>query len=527
MNGKPKKIVPGVNVRDLCRINRLDPPPFIRINPGDNVAVALRPLRKGEVLEGLSAALPEDIPLGHKVALADISGGERILKYGYPIGAAVHSINAGSHVHTHNVRTLLSETPEYRYTPGAKGSGGNASLTAPEISVFRRKDGQMGIRNEIWIIPTVGCVNRTAESLAAWADREFASASRDGASIDGVFAWTHPYGCSQMGSDHETTRTILADLVKHPNAAAVLVLALGCENNTVESFKQALGSYGNDRDRVAFLVIQDCEDEIAEGKKLLTVLAETAKKARREPAPASELIIGMKCGGSDGLSGITANALVGQVCDDLTGMGASAILTEVPEMFGAEQMLLDRCETPELFNKTVSLIEDFKGYYRSHNQVVYDNPSPGNKAGGITTLEDKSCGCVQKGGSVPVRGVYRYGERITERSGLVLLEGPGNDIVSTTAMAAAGAHLILFTTGRGTPLGASVPTIKIASNSELAQKKAHWIDFDAGRLLIEEAGAVRGDLFQLIMDVVSGLKKTRNELNGYREIAIFKNGVTL
>jgi altronate hydrolase len=421
------------------------------------------------------------------------------------------------------VRTLLSETPEYRYTPAAKGPGdAAASVTVPEISVFRRKDGQIGIRNEIWIIPTVGCVNRAAESLAAWADREFA-----GGAIDGVYAWTHPYGCSQMGNDHETTRTVLADLVKHPNAAAVLVLSLGCENNTVESFKRVLGPYGNDRDRVAFLVTQECEDEIAEGKKLLTVLAETAKKARRESAPASELIIGMKCGGSDGLSGITANALVGQVCDVLTGFGASAILTEVPEMFGAEQILMDRCENRELFNKTVSLIEDFKGYYQSHNQVVYDNPSPGNKAGGITTLEDKSCGCVQKGGKSPVRGVYRYGERITEKPGLVLLEGPGNDIVSSTAMAAAGAHLILFTTGRGTPLGAPVPTIKIASNSELAQKKANWIDFDAGRLLVEDGSTVRNDLFQLILDVVSGVKKTRNELNGYREIAIFKNGVTL
>ncbi len=384
----------------------------IRIHPDDTVVVALRPLKKGEVTAlpgGGSISVAGDIPAGHKMAVGDIAAGDRIIKYGYSIGEAQAAIPAGSHVHTHNMKTLLSETPEYHYNP--QSAAAYAQVPAddggiPEIDVFRRKDGQIGIRNEVWIVPTVGCVNRSAEALAAWADVEYTKAYN----IDGVYAWPHPYGCSQMGEDHAATRTILADLVKHPNAGAVLVIGLGCENNTVEEFKKVLGDY--DPERVQFLITQQVSDEIAEGRQILKKLAEYAGTFKREKAKASELIIGMKCGGSDGFSGITANALVGQVCDTITVMGGSAILTEVPEMFGAEQMLMDRCETPELFEKTVRLITDFKNYYISHNQVVYENPSPGNKEGGITTLEDKSCGCVQKGGKAPVRGVYKYGERI-------------------------------------------------------------------------------------------------------------------
>jgi altronate hydrolase len=498
---------------------------LIKINESDNVAVALCPLEKGETLTlpaGSLLTAEEDIPEGHKIALRDLEAGERIVKYGLPIGAASGGIKKGAHVHTHNVRTLLTEKAEYHYRPADKREA-RAPRDIPDISVFRRKDGRVGIRNEIWIIPTVGCVNRTAEILARWADGEYG-----GSAVDGVYALTHPYGCSQMGKDHETTKTILADLAKHPNAAAVLVVSLGCENNSLDGFKEALGEYAEDAERMAFLVTQDWEDEIARGKELLAALAAQAAKARREPAKLTEVVTGLKCGGSDGFSGITANALTGHLCDKLCAIGASVILTEVPEMFGAEQMLMDRCETRELFDKTVALIENFKGYYRAHNQAVYENPSPGNKAGGITTLEDKSCGCVQKGGTAPVRGVYRYGERVAPgQGGVLLLDGPGNDLVSSTAMTAAGAHLILFTTGRGTPLGAPVPTIKIASNSGLARKKANWIDFDAGAVLSGDMEALGSRLLDLIISVVSGRGKTQNELNGYREIAIFKNGVTL
>ncbi|MDR0411103.1 MAG: altronate dehydratase family protein [Treponema sp.] len=495
---------------------------IIRINSTDTVAVALESLAKGEsvVVEGKTLVCLEDIPRGHKVALKNINKGEKVVKYGCVIGAAVQDILTGAHVHTHNLKTLLTETPVYHWTQPPVPA---PYTSAPDIQAFRRKDGRIGVRNEIWIVPTVGCVNRTAQKLADWADAEFAERN-----VDGVFAWTHPYGCSQMGDDHETTRTALADLVKHPNAGAVLVVSLGCENNTLESFKSLLGEYAQDHERIRFLVTQESVDEIEDGKKLLMELAAHAEQVKREPITADKLVIGMKCGGSDGLSGVTANALVGLICDMLTEFGASVVLTEVPEMFGAEQMLMDRCENKELFDRTVRLIEDFKEYFRFYGQTVYENPSPGNKAGGVTTLEDKSCGCVQKSGSSIVRGVYRYGERVPlGTGGLVLLEGPGNDIVSTTAMTAAGVHLILFTTGRGTPLGAPVPTIKIASNSELAQKKPNWIDFDASRLLSEDAPALCAELLQLILDTACGKVQTKNELNDYREIAVFKNGVTL
>jgi len=486
--------------------------PLYQIKNTDNVGVALSPIG--------------DIPQGHKVALKDIEPEEQIIKYGFPAGKATRHIKKGQHVHTHNVKTLLSQTPEYNYNPTQPLENRlleQVPAQIPKIDVFRRIDGSIGIRNEIWIIPAVGCVNKTAEMLAGWAEKEIS-----GNGIDGVYAWTHPYGCSQMGGDHEATKTILANLAKHPNAAAVLVLFLGCENNTFAEFKSALGSYAEDSERIVFLVTQDCADELEEGKALLKKLATNAGKAKREKAKISELIVGMKCGASDGFSGITANPLAGKVCDTLCGMGASFILTEVPEMFGAEQILMDRCETRDLFDKTVSLISDFKEYFHNHNQVIYENPSPGNKAGGITTLEEKSIGCVQKGGNAPVRGVYRYGERVSPNlGGLALLDGPGNDIVSTTVMTAAGAHIILFTTGRGTPLGAPVPTIKISSNSSLAEKKAAWIDFNSGDIFEAGDEALCSELLELITDIVSGRKKAKNEINGYREIAIFKNGVTL
>jgi altronate hydrolase len=390
------------------------------------------------------------------------------------------------------------------------------------FQVYRRPDGQVGIRNEIWIIPTVGCVNGIARTLARWGE-EFC---RGEAGIDGVYAWTHPHGCSQLGEDHEATRRILKGLALHPNAGAVLILSLGCENNTLESFREFLGPHAEDERRMAFLSCQDCGDEIAEGKRLLKRLAGYASAARREEAGPAGLVLGLKCGGSDGLSGVTANALAGRICDTFCAWGAGAILTEIPEVFGAEQVLLDRCESRELFDQAVSLIENFKAYYRSQGQPIYENPSPGNKAGGISTLEEKSCGCVQKGGRSPIRGLCRYGERAAG-PGLKLLEGPGNDMVSATALAAAGAQLILFTTGRGTPLGAPAPLIKIASNSALARRKPGWIDFDAGRLLGEDPDLIHGELLRLIGAVISGRTKTRGEEHDCREIAIFKNGVTL
>ncbi|WP_320129135.1 altronate dehydratase family protein [uncultured Sphaerochaeta sp.] len=502
---------------------------ILQITAEDIVAVAIEPLAKGQIIKVGNKTITciEDIPPGHKMALRDIAKGEKIIKYGYPIGEAREAIAQGSHVHANNIHTLLQEANEYSYDEKIAKSFMDKAETMkktwkdkiPTIKAYQRKNGEIGIRNEIWIVPTVGCVNKIAENLIEWA-----KTALSGYKFDGIHVWSHPYGCSQLGADHEATRTILSDLVHHPNAGGVLVLSLGCENNTPESFKALVGP--TDPDRVKYLICQEVEDELATGKKLLTELAETLSKDTRVPVPMSKLIVGFKCGGSDGFSGITANPLVGRFCDELTAMGGTSILTEVPEMFGAEQLLMNRAINKEVFDQTVNLINDFKDYFVKHNQVIYENPSPGNKAGGISTLEDKSLGCIQKGGQAPVEAVLNYGDRVTH-SGLNLLSGPGNDIVSTTALTACGAHLILFTTGRGTPLGAPVPTVKIASNSAMAEKKANWIDFDAGRLLREDNENVLSDLLTLIEEVASGTYLAKNEQNGYAEISLFKDGVIL
>lgn len=435
---------------------------------------------------------------GHKYAVKDIAKGESVIKYGFPIGIAKENIKAEEHVHTRNLKTALSGEQEYVYSPTSQNL---VKENAPMISAYQRKNGDIGIRNDIWIIPTVGCVNSIANSLAQ---------------KTGAFAFIHPYGCSQLGDDLLVTQKILCNLIKHPNAGGVLVLGLGCENNNINELKQVLGEY--DAERIKFLNAQDCVDEIAEGIEIIQKLQQQARTDHRADIPISKLKIGLKCGGSDGLSGITANPLVGRITDKITAVGGTAILTEVPEMFGAEQMLMNRCADENVFNAAVKLINNYKKYFISHNQPVSENPSPGNKEGGITTLEEKSLGCVQKGGKAPVTAVLDYGD-IAVKAGLNLLNGPGNDMVAVTNLTAAGCHLILFTTGRGTPLGAPVPTIKISTNIKLADKKAGWIDFDAQLHNDEE-------LFNLIIDTANG-KETKNEMNGYREIAIFKDGVTL
>ena len=487
---------------------------LIHIHPADSVAVALRDIPKGTVFHGVAAKA--DIPQGHKMALKPIAAGESITKYGCRIGYAVVDIAEGEWVHTHNLITGLEGECAYTYRP---------SFSVPDTAApasfrgFRRKNGAVGIRNEIWIIPTVGCVNGIAEALAK-ENQDLVEGS-----VEGLFAFPHPYGCSQTGADHATTRKLLAALAKHPNAGAVLVVSLGCENLTVDQFTAELGEY--DPERIAFLTCQKVEDEMEEGRVLLQRLAAYAGGFRRSEIPADELVIGLKCGGSDGLSGVTANPAVGRFSDLLTAQGGSAILTEVPEMFGAEQFLLERCTDETVFQKAVDMVNGFKHYYLDHHESVYENPSPGNRAGGITTLEDKSCGCIQKGGSAPVTDVIGYGESVT-RKGLNLLNGPGNDLVSVTALAAAGAHMVLFTTGRGTPFGAPVPTVKIATNTPLAEKKPGWIDLNAGGIAdgnstIEETARY---IMETVLQVASG-KQTKNEQQGYRGIAIWKDGVTL
>ncbi len=488
-----------------------------QIHKDDNVAVAISAITAGSMIMvgDQTVAAAEDIPAGHKMALKSIPSGAAIIKYGYPIGNATAQIPAGSWVHTHNIKTGLGDMVDYTYAPQESSLG---ETEKAQFMGFERKDGKVGVRNEVWIIPTVGCVNNVAGKIAAKA-QSFVTGS-----VEEVIAYPHPYGCSQMGEDQESTRQILADLINHPNAGGVLVLGLGCENSNIKELKKYIGEY--DPERVKFLVCQETEDEITDGVQLVKELIDYAVGFTREPLDAGRLVIGLKCGGSDGFSGITANPLVGGFSDRLISKGGTTILTEVPEMFGAETILMNRCEDQKLFEKTVSLINNFKNYFKSHNQTIYENPSPGNKDGGISTLEDKSLGCTQKSGSAPVKGVLEYGQ-VVETPGLNLLSAPGNDLVAATALAASGAHIVLFTTGRGTPFASPVPTVKISSNSNLAGKKKNWIDFNAGALLEgRENDEMVQDLFDYVLRVASG-EKVCSEAAGYHDMAIFKKGVTL
>ncbi|MBE6323362.1 MAG: altronate dehydratase [Bacteroidales bacterium] len=493
---------------------------ILKINPADNVVVAIQPQSAGAVItvDGKKITVLEDVPAGHKIAIKDLAEGENVIKYGFPIGHAKEAKAAGSWMNENNIKTNLAGLLSYEYHPK------DVQLDIPDeertFLGYRRKDGQVGIRNEVWIIPTVGCVNGIIQKLCERLRNETKCAG-----VDGIYCFPHNYGCSQLGGDHENTKKILRDMVHHPNAGAILVVGLGCENNQPDVFEQFCGDY--DKERVRFLVTQKVHgDEVEVGMEILRDLYELAKKDKRVAVPMSELRVGLKCGGSDGFSGITANPLLGMFSDWLVAQGGTTVLTEVPEMFGAETILMDRCANKELFDQTVSLINDFKDYFLSHGEPVGENPSPGNKAGGISTLEDKALGCTQKCGKSLVRGVLPYGERLQVK-GLNLLSAPGNDLVASTALASSGCHLVLFTTGRGTPFGTYVPTMKISTNSTLYNNKPNWIDFNAGVIADGEDMRTTCKRFtDFIIDVASG-RQTNNELNGYHEIAIFKTGVTL
>jgi len=497
----------------------------IRIDPADNVFVALHALSAGQSIYTLT--LPVDIPAGHKIALRNITAGEPIVKYGYPIGVASEDIPAGAHVHSHNLRSSLdAQLSDLPFAAVAKPfTAANTSGQRASFIGYRRSDGRAATRNEIWIVNTVGCVNHAAERIAAAAIRELAV---PGSGIDGVFAFTHPFGCSQLGDDLKHTQKVLAGLVNHPNAAAVLILGLGCENNQMALFLDQLGPLA--RERIRYFNAQEVADELESGLAAVRELAAYARQFKPEPIDASELVIGMKCGGSDGFSGVTGNPLVGRIADRLADAGGTVLLTEVPEMFGAERVLLERATDEKVFNDVIALVNDFRSYFRRYNEPIDENPSPGNKAGGITTLAEKSLGCVQKGGRAPIRQVLAYGQAATAGlGGIALLNAPGNDGVSSTAMTIAGAHLILFTTGRGTPMGFPVPTIKISTNTDLSTRKPGWIDFNAGALADGTATSdeLAEQLWSLVLGVASSHRLARNESNGYREISIWKDGVTL
>lgn len=491
---------------------------YILINEKDNVCVALNDIKKGTVINvsGKNLTVTEDIVRGHKIAISDIKANCDIIKYGNPIGHATTDISAGSHVHTHNMKTNLKDLLSYTYNPVLCDTKPVTDIPKTFMG-YKRADG-VGVRNEIWIIPTVGCVN----SIAAKIEKD--NADKAHGSVEKILAFSHPYGCSQMGEDQESTRKILADLINHPNAGGVLVLGLGCENSNISVLKNYIGDY--DENRVKFLQCQDSEDEFEDAAHLIDELVEYAGSFKREECDVSELVIGLKCGGSDGLSGITANPTVGLFSDMLCSLNGTTILTEVPEMFGAEIILMNRCKTPELFDKTVCLINNFKEYFIKNDQEIYENPSPGNKAGGISTLEDKSFGCTQKSGSTYVKGVLEYADRVKEK-GLNLLSAPGNDLVAATALAASGAQIVLFTTGRGTPFASPVPTVKISTNSALAEKKDKWIDFNCGVLTEgKDRMTLAKEFYSYVLSVASG-KEVKSEIAGFHDLAIFKRGVTL
>lgn len=492
---------------------------YIKIDSKDNVIITLADYPKESLIHSEDSVIEllSDIAMGHKVATKDIQAGEMIIKYGEIIGIASESILKGAHVHVHNVKTHLSDIDSYNYNPSFNKL--NNKLKERKINVYARENGEIAIRNELWIVPTVGCVNATAQQI-----KKMFLKSVDELSIDGVHVFTHNYGCSQMGEDHLNTRLTLQDIVKHPNAGGVLVLGLGCENNQVGVFEETLGNYN--KDRVQFLISQEVDNELESGVRILESLYHKMKDDVRIERSIGDLKIGLECGGSDGLSGITANPLLGEFSDYLITHKGTSVLTEVPEMFGAEHILMKRCQDQSVFNKTVKLINDFKNYYKNHNQVIYDNPSPGNKNGGITTLEEKSLGCIQKAGRSPIMDVLDYGELLKVK-GVNLISAPGNDLVATTALGISGCHIVIFTTGRGTPFGGFVPTVKVSTNSELALKKPHWIDFDAGQLTSNRTmESLLEDFIEYICDVCSG-KLVNNEINDFREIAIFKSGVTL
>ncbi|MCL2086546.1 MAG: altronate dehydratase family protein [Oscillospiraceae bacterium] len=500
----------------------------IKINGADNVIVAINAVSKGfEVkLDGVSIIVNHDVPAGHKIAICDIDNAQPVIKYGERIGFAKGDIKTGDWVHVHNLKTALSGKVEYTYNPVDVTNSPKATMTPRTFNGFLRENGTAGVRNEVWIIPTVGCVNGTVKLLEQYGrERLKEKFATGGSPVNELIAFPHPYGCSQMGEDQENTRKVLANLVNHPNAGAVLVVGLGCENSGVGILKDYIGQYNPDR--VKFLIAQDHDDEVAVGEKLLDELIEHAAMARRTELPVSKLVIGLKCGGSDGFSGITANPVVGEFSDLLVSMGGTSILTEVPEMFGAEQILMNRAKDGNVYNEIVSLINNFKEYYEKADMPIYENPSPGNKAGGISTLEDKSLGCTQKSGTSPVCGVSEYGERV-KTNGLNLLCAPGNDLIAATALAAAGAQIVLFTTGRGTPFASPVPTVKISSNTALFTKKAGWIDFNTGYAVdgTRTITQLSADLLDFVIETANGKLIKSEELKLY-DMAIFKTGVTL
>lgn len=496
----------------------------IKLYPQDTVALATSELKKGQTVtvDGETITLLDDIPNAHKIALKDFETGEAVRKYDNIIGYASKPIKKGEWIHSHNEVTGLGKSKEYTYDFNPISIfPGESDKT---FMGYDRADGGAGIRNHLAIISTVFCANGPLRKLARMAEAKYPATEN----FDGIIAFDQEFGCSQTGKDLVTTCKIIAGIAKNANFGGVLLVSNGCEMAIPSVLEQYMGDY--DKKRIRTLTLQEVEDEFTAGMELIDEIMEEMKDDKRTPININRLHIAMNCGGSDGYSGITANTLLGTLCDTLVKEGAIMNMTEVPEMMGAEHILMNRAADKSIFDDIVKMMYDYDAYFARYGEKAADNPTQGNKAGGLTTLEEKSLGCIQKGGHCAVMEVLEYGERAT-KNGFVLVSGPGNDLAGVSGQIAAGAVLTIFTTGRGTPCGFAGPTFRLASNTALATRKSNWIDYDAGRLLTaktpEEVEALNKELYDAIMATVNGQYRTRTEENGYYILGALKDGVTL
>lgn len=485
---------------------------LLRLHPKDNVALALRPLPSGArvSVEGISLFTRDPIPYGHKVALVSIPKGGRIIKYGYPIGRAVRSISPGEHVHVHNTESGRAHGDTAR--PVIREESSLIPRFPQDTFLgFRRQDGRVGVRNHVLVMASVHCVNGGVERI--------------GREVPGVVALPHIYGCSQLGEDLAQTRRVLEGYVSHPNVGATLIVGLGCEALPTRELVDGLRDRGY---RVELLLLQEIGGSraaVRKGKELAAELLGEVGKLRPEPVPLSELVVGVECGGSDAWSGVTANPAVGAIADALVAHGGTVILSEVTEFIGAEHILAARAISPEVGKAILRAVARREGVAVEMGVDLRGaQPSPGNMEGGLTTIEEKSLGAIVKGGTTPVREFLGYGERPSAR-GLVVMDTSGNDLESVTGMVAGGAQVVLFTTGRGTPVGNPiVPVIKISSNTPLYERMRDDLDFDAGSILRgEPPTSVAARLAALLLEVAGG-RPTQAEVWGHREFAIEPRG---
>ncbi len=496
---------------------------LLQLHPTDNVAVARVQVAAGEEIQlgPVVVRVSEPIAAGHKVAIRPIAAGEAILKYGQRIGLAGTHIDVGSWVHVHNVNAARLET-EYEYCNELIEPSKPAESRT--FMGFRRADGKVGTRNYVALISTVNCSATTARYVAM----ELAKSDlRDFPNVDGVIPLVHKGGCafSFGGEDHQQLNRTLAGFARHPNIAARLILGLGCETAQAGHLQSdhglmQLGGPSASRSNGPLPMVLNIQEvggvrkTVDRAVGVLRDLLVQANDVRREPIPVSELLVGLECGGSDGASGITANPALGYASDLMVAHGGTAILSEIPEVYGAEQLLTRRSISREVADALLDRIHWWEDYAQRHHASIDNNPSYGNKQGGLTTIFEKSLGAVAKGGTSPLRAVYKYAEPVTER-GFVLMDTPGYDPASVTGMVAGGAQVIVFTTGRGSCFGCKpAPTIKVATNTPMFNRMREDMDINAGTILegatVEDVGR---EIFEMIIATASG-RQTLSEAQG-------------